>query len=148
MPETHSFELRIHGENLPGSSFGEHAQVRVGIQKGEEVEQDVPGDAEGAVFTATLQVKRNAKDGRPMFSGPYLFGPSTGKFLYLSWGERREGEWEKFRRAKIPLQGLDWDLIMKAVDTGRPVEVAVNLTDAKGGPACGGLNDQSLRWIR
>lgn len=148
MTDPQTFELRIYGENLPGSRFGDYTKVRIGIQKGEEIEQDVSGDADRAVFTATLQVKRNMKDGRPMFTGPYVFGPSTGRFLYLSWGERKEGKWEMFRRAKIPLNSLGWDLIMKAIDSGQPIELAVNLTDAKGGPTCGGLKDPSMRWIR
>lgn len=148
MTDSQTFEIRIHGENLPGATFGEYSEVRVGIQKGEEVEQDVPGDADSTVFVARLQVKRHAKDGRPMFSGPYVFGHSTGKFMYLSWGEWKEGKWEMFRRAKIPLHLLDWDPIMKAIDYGQPVELALSLTDEKGGPACGGLKDRTIRFLR
>ncbi|MBW3623252.1 MAG: hypothetical protein KY468_07565 [Armatimonadetes bacterium] len=148
MTDLQTFEIRIHGENLPGSSFGEYSEIRVGIQKGEEVEQEVPGDADHAIFIAALQVKRNANDGRPMFSGPYVFGPTTGRFLYLSWAGRKGGEWERFRRAKLPLQGLEWDRLMRALDTGQPVEITLNLTDAKGGPTCGGLKDRTIRFLQ
>lgn len=148
MTDKHTIELLIHGENLPGVTHGNHTQVRLGIQKEQEVEQDISGDAENAEFTATLQVKRNAKDGRPMFSGPFVFGTSKAPFLYLSWGERREGKFEMFSRVKLPLEGLEWTLIHKALDTGRPVEMVVNLTNEKGKPVCATLDDRQMRWLK
>ena len=137
MTETpYTFDIRIRCEDFPGARFGDHAQIRVGIRREREVIQDVPGDAESAIFTATIQAKRGAKDGRPRFSGPFVFGPATAPFLYLSWGERKEGRWEMFRRAKIPLGGLEWDRILKAIDEDRPIEVTIGLTNANGEPVC------------
>lgn len=152
MADLQSFELQIHGESLPGATVAGRTHVRLGIQNGvngEDVEQDVPGDAETARFTAEIRVKRNAKDGRPMFSGPYVFGRSKEQFLYLSWGERGEGgRWEMFARIKIPLYSLGWDQIMKAVDTGQPLEVTVNLMNSNGKPVSGSLKDHQMRWMR
>jgi hypothetical protein len=147
MKEVNTLELRIHAENLPGATVGGRAEVRVGIQKGQEVEQEVPADAEGAVFTATLSVKRDANDGRAVFTGPYAHGTPKDRFMYLSWGERDGNDFQMFSRTKIPLQGASWDSIMAALDHGKPLEVVVNLTNAEGGIMTGSLKGPAVRWL-
>jgi hypothetical protein len=147
MKEGQTLELRIHAENLPGTTVGGRTGVRVGVQKGQEVEQDVPADSVGAVFTATLGVRRDANDDRPVFSGPYAHGTPKDRFLYLSWGQREGGDWAMFSRTKIPLQGMAWDSIMAALDGKKPLEVAVNLTSDKGGIATATLKGPALRWL-
>jgi hypothetical protein len=147
MPETYEIELRMHCENLPGAEFGPYKEIRLGLQKGEEITEEVPADAKEAVFAAALKVRRSEKDGSPVFTGPFAQGTPQDRFIYLRWEGRLEDERVRFGRAKVKLKGLGWDLIMQAVDAGRPVEVAVDLKDKKGGPACASLPDSALRWL-
>lgn len=135
MRQQREITLRIYCHDLPGGHFHEKTAVRLGIQKGREVIDDVPADAETVTFTATFQVG-DLKTGQPNFLGPYAHGKPESRFLYLSWGERKN-EWEMFGRAKVPLAHLDWDRLDKFWRTGEPILLSVSMTDARGRPVCG-----------
>ncbi len=144
--DSFTLELVIHGERLPGASFGPYRDLRIGVQKGEAVEQETPGDTDTVEFRVSLQVKRHAKEGHPVFSGPYVFGPSRTPFLYLSWSGEQDGERTRFSRAKLPLAPLEWGALMTAHDTGQPLRLTLDLTDDKGGPLCGGVDSARLTY--
>jgi uncharacterized protein DUF5990 len=120
--------------------------VRLGLQKGKDVVNDVPGDADQVVFTVPLRVKKNATTGRPNFLGPYAHGTPEERFIYLSWGERLGNEWDMFRRAKIHLKHLDWKSIEQSQETGRPLEVVLDMTDKRGEPICASVKADRIKW--
>ncbi len=124
---------------LPGRAFGDYKEVRLGIQEGKEVKHDVPGDAAEARFRFALDVTRNPRSGLPTFSGAYAQGTPESRFVYLCWGERVDGTWNGFRRAKIMLGHLGWDCIHEAVTKQQPIRARIVVTDAKGGPVSASL---------
>jgi hypothetical protein len=141
--------LLIHCRNLPGATFGERTAVRLGVQKGSaEVIDDVAGDTPSVTFTVPLRVKarRDATD-QPDFGGPFAQGKPGERFVYLCWGERTAGgHWDGFRRAKLPLYALDRPRVLAALSSGRPIEVHIGMTDAKGAPVCATLRPEQLEW--
>ena len=132
----------LHCRNLPGVRCGEHNAVRLGIQKGQEVVEDVPGDSHEVTFRVPLRVGTNVKTAQPSFTGPFAHGTPGDRFLYLSWGERQGKRWDMFRRAKVRLGHIAPEEVRKSLDTGKPVEITLNMTDAKGAPACANLKPQ------
>ncbi len=137
--------VELHGTRLPGARFEDRAAVRVGIQVGREVVDDIPGDAAEAVFSATLPVTRLG-DGALDFGGPYVFGTRGDRFLYLCWGERNGGAWDGFRRAKIKLGSVPPGIWDEAMSEGHPVVGRLDLTDVKGGPKCASLRPDEVLW--
>src|SRR4028119_702213 len=148
--------LQLHCRNLPGTDFEGRTGVRLGVQKGTDVVDDVPGDVASATFRISLRVSGKAPDGQPNFLGPYAHGTPDKRFLYLCWGERlgeREGEaqggsWEGFRRAKVHLSLLSWEWILAALESGRALKAVVEMTDDRGGPMCGSVSKDKIQWQR
>lgn len=137
-------ELRC--SELPGTAACGRTAVRLGIQRGAEVVDDVPADVPGVVFEAPLRVVRNEANGRPNFLGPYAHGTVQDRFLYLCWGERIAGGWDGFRRAKVPLKELSWEAVAAHVERGAPLVAELQLTDAKGEPLCASVKPSHHRW--
>ena len=137
--------VELRGTRLPGARFEDRGAVRVGIQAGREVADDIPADAEEATFAATLRVAR-MPDGAFDFRGPYVFGTRGDRFLYLCWGERTGGWWDGFRRAKIKLGNVPPAVWEEAIAEGRAVIGSLELTDAKGGPKCASLRPEEVEW--
>ena len=146
MNDTQEIAFEFICQDMPGALFEQWSVVRLGIQHGKTVIDDVPGDEEGAVFRFTLRVAPNKKTGQPNFLGPYAQGRPEQRFVYLCWGERREDEWEGFRRAKIHLKHLTWDHIERAHQTQTPIRVAISMTDDKGGPLCASVREEKIAW--
>jgi len=141
--------FRIVGTDMPGSECTraqgfemDRAHVHVGVQRGSEVLDLVPGDAPQARFEVDVPVK----SGR--FAGPFVHGQRGDRFLYLSWGvlERGGGEgrgtFTMFRRAKVHLDALDAAALEGAVVEGR-----LKMT-ADGGPVCASVRPPAIRWTR
>ncbi len=138
MQEPREITILIRCHDLPGVRFGERTAVRLGIQKGQDVVDDVLAEGDGVTFTATLRVG-GRETGKPNFLGPYAHGKPEDRFLYLCWGERKAGEWDSFRRAKVPLTHLSWHRLDQAWETGEPITLSLAMTDGRGGPACGSV---------
>ena len=132
--------IQIHCHHLPGTRFDQRTAVRLGIQKGKNVVDDVPADAPQVTFTVPLRVERSADTGKPNFLGPFAHGTPQERFIYLCWGERQGEAWDGFRRAKVHLKHLTWPQVAAAIQQDQPIVFAFDMTDAKGGPACGSLN--------
>ena len=131
---------------MPGSTFENWRDVRLGIQRGSTVIDDVPGDVTEADFTAVLRVGRHPKTAAPNFLGPYAHGTPEQRFVYLSWSGIEAAERRMFRRAKLQLETIGWDMIDASVTSGQPIEVALDMTDRSGGPACATLKKQGVSW--
>jgi hypothetical protein len=134
--------FRIVGTDMPGLACTraqgfeeERTNVHVGVQRGSEVIDLVPGDAAEARFEIDVPVK----SGR--FSGPFVHGQRGERFLYLSWGDLAEGgTFTMFRRAKIHLDTLDADAL-----EGTIVEGLLKMSDANG-PVCASVRPPVIRW--
>ena len=102
-------------------------------------------------FDCSVTVKNNRPDGLPNFLGPLAQGPPTARFVYVDVGQYA-GEtgtcWS--RRMKIPLAGIDWEMVKQAAK-GPSVFVEARLTGTgrDGGPACGTVRPaQGWKLIR
>jgi len=146
MNDPQEINLTIRCQHLPGTVFGEHAAVRLGIQKGTEVVEDEPAEGEERVFTVPFRVKRNPRTGDPSFSGPFVQGKSGDPFIYLCWGERQGTTWEGFRRAKLLLKDLDWPALEAAAKVQHSLEVTVDMRDSKGAPLAASIKPENLEW--
>ncbi|HEX8833288.1 MAG TPA: DUF5990 family protein [Abditibacteriaceae bacterium] len=146
MKNTRELSIHIICRDLPGARFEKFDAVRLGVQKGREVINDVPADTSEAEFEITLRVEPNAATGEPNFLGPFAFGTPQQRFLYLCWGQRQGDEWDGFRRAKIQLGHLTWRTIEHALTNRKPIEVSVTATDDRGGPVCGTLHEPFVLW--
>ena len=140
--------IRLHCIDFPGRDFDGKSDIKVGPQKGDEVVDDVFGDAKQADFLFDLRVERNARTGKPNFLGPYAHGKPDERFLYLSWGVRTGSLFQMFRRAKIPLSHLDWAAVETAARTNRPIRATLKMTDRKGGPLCASVKQEHIDWQR
>lgn len=132
--------VEVHCHNLPGSRFEKRIAVRLGIQKGKDVVDDVPADTPQVSFTVPLRVEHSPETGKPNFLGPFAHGTPTERFIYLCCGERQGDEWDGFRRAKVHLKHLTWQQVEAAIQQEQPIVFSFDMTDAKGGPVCGSLN--------
>jgi hypothetical protein len=138
--------IRLHCIDFPGRDFDGKTNIKVGPQKGDEVVDDVFGDAKQADFLFDLRVERNPKTGKPNFLGPYAHGKPDERFLYLSWGVRVGPFFHGFRRAKVHLRHLEWATVEKAIKAQRPIEAVLKLTDSKGGPLCASVKADHIEW--
>jgi len=133
--------VRIVGTPLPGRRHGDLQHVHVGVQRGREVVDLVPGDAERAVFELDIDVVRTPQG--IDFRGPYVHGKKGERFLYLSWGELAPGgSFEMFRRAKLQLSALDAEQLDHAV----AVQGELSLSDACGAPLCASVRPPKIVW--
>jgi hypothetical protein len=77
-------------------------------------------------------------DQYPKLSGPFVQGPSGGKFIYIGIGTyagQTHTQWS--RRLKIPLTGITWEMISQLNgDAGLLLSTQVPGTGKDGGPNC------------
>lgn len=137
--------IKLIGTQMPGLTFGHYHPVQVGMQQLKEVEQIVPGNSSHCEFLATVRVNED-KQGNPNFLGPYVFGPTGDKFLYLVWFASLGPHREMFRRAKIKLNHLSWKDLRQAETSGQPLVARIVMTDQKGGPVCASLREEQISW--
>ena len=140
--------------DLPGRRFVDPTDpsrpckepVYIGIQKGKVVIDQVPADCREAKFLLEFRVGKK-KDGSPNFLGPYSQGPVDDRFFYLSWSVRTDsGAFAMFRRLKVRLGHLTWSQIRKAASAQVPLEVALRMTDSRGGPLCATPPATHIKW--
>lgn len=137
--------IHLHCQNFPGNSFCGRAPVFLGVQYKQEVEDLTPGDSDEKLFLISVQVN-TGKQGEPNFLGPYVFGKTGDKFLYLVWLIKQDGEQHRFRRAKIKLNHLEWNTINRAIETDQPLVAHIHLKDHKGEPVCASLTPGNIQW--
>lgn len=116
--------------------------VDFGIQRGNGsdyeslfVQQRNSGDV---LFDFSLTVVDNRKDGLPNFQGPFAQGPPAGRFVYVDVGTyagQKDTPWS--RRMKVPLRGISWPLIRKAMSKQQyRLSARIPGTGKDGGPSC------------
>lgn len=133
-PMEHELALTIVVEN---SVTG----VDYGLQKGRgndyETVQTQRAENTDLRFEFTVRVNQG-KDGKPNFLGPFAQGTAADRFVYLDIGTlagQRDTRWS--RRLKIPLVGIEWDLITQAFKSRKALETRIPGRGRDGGPTCG-----------
>lgn len=129
----HELTLRIILEAPP-------AGVDFGLQEGRgnnyktvQTQTSKTGDL---TFTFTVRAKQNT-NGAPTFLGPFAQGPPHERFVYIDIGTcagQTDTPWS--RRLKIPLRGISWDLVERALASSQMLETRVPGTGRDGGPSC------------
>jgi hypothetical protein len=77
-------------------------------------------------------------DGSPNFLGPFAQGPPRARFVYVNSGTLADDPQSCWtRRAKVPLNGISWALIRKALASRSALETEIDGRARDGGPACG-----------
>jgi uncharacterized protein DUF5990 len=122
MPETSSVMVRlIHDGKQPGPSVSQ--PVDFGIQ-----------DKKGAIHTGKaykdrlllFEIHISVKHAdTPLFSGPFVHGPPSGRFLYLSWKKHGQHEHPWAWRIKMPIGGISPSLLRKAQKAGQCLEANI-----------------------
>lgn len=145
-------KIQVICHHLPGAKGQNTAtpvfeNVLLGIQEDNTVVQAEPASRERVVFEPTFRVAPLA-GGLTNFLGPFAKGTPTERFFYLSWVTKDSaGRLTMFRRAKIHLSHLPWERVERAIQQGDPLHVEVSMTDQRGGPLCGSVRNENLRWI-
>jgi len=146
MASKQALDLELVCREMPSQVPPSLRELRLGVQAKQEVRQEVICPVDQAVFSFPVQVSFDAQSGAPNFSGEYVHGPRGGRFIYLCWGERLNGQWQGVRRAKLPLQTVKRGLVEAALATGRPLRALIRATDAKGLPAAASLKPDAYEW--
>ncbi len=129
--------LVIEGWNLPGRTCRSYRDIHVGVQLRREPVELVAADAPKARWEVDVDLIE--RDGERDFRGPAVHGRRGERFVYLTWGEVRDGTFSMFRRAKLMLEDVP--------DSARETVVArVDLTDECGMPRCARLRAPALEW--
>jgi hypothetical protein len=123
--------LVIRGYHLPGATYGDYANVHVGIQVGRDAVELVRADAEAVEWVADVRT------GDGDFRGPAVHGKKGERFVYLTWGSVDGDSFSMFRRAKLMLADLP--------SNADEVTVEVDLTDECGMPRCARLRPPAIR---
>lgn len=111
--------------------------MHVGVQRKQDVIEQVRGDAKSATWTFEVTTKVDA-DGNRDFGGPFVHGKKGERFVYLSWGDVVGDSFTMFRRAKL--------ILNEAPASDGTVVARVKLTDGKGMPMCARLKPPALEW--
>lgn len=143
MPEL--LDLQLVCTHFPDLPYEGRENVFLGIQHKKEILAETPASATEKTFHLQLKVSKG-KTGAPNFTGPYVFGKTGDKFLYLVWFIKVKTQNEGFRRAKIKLQDLSWEQIQNAIARKYPIRAKLTLTDAKGGPICASIKPPFIEW--
>ena len=141
------FELVFHCYNLPGREFDGQTEIRLGIQRGDSVREDVPADREEVVFTFPLRALFNPETAQVDFRGPFVQGKRDERFVYFVWGVRDGDHWITIRRAKFYLRFLDPERLNRARDSGQPISLRLEMTDAKGKPLTASIRESSFQFL-
>ena len=129
--------LVINARNLPGRTCGAYRDVHVGVQLRREPVELVAADAPKARWEVDVELIEGDR-GRD-FRGPAVQGRRGERFVYLTWGEVRDGTFSMFRRAKLMLEDVP-------DPAGETVIACVDLTDESGMPRCARLRAPALEW--
>jgi hypothetical protein len=138
-----NLNVKIIGEKLPGRACGEHTNVHIGVQRGDEVVQLQPAEG-GSVKFAFGIVLRDTDDGID-FRSPFVHGKPGDRFFYLSWCDVDEasGEPAMFSRVKLMLAGLPKGMVTMKTST---LEGYLSLTKPDGKLVAASVRPPAIDW--
>ncbi len=131
--------------DFPGKNCLGREDIYLAQQKNQELIEDTPGNASYKTFEFVAHYNMG-KDGSPNFLGPFIFGKTGDKFLYLVWYNLVDGQKDMFRRAKIKLNHLSWEEVNQASENKRPLVAEIKLMDKFGDPVCASLKESHIQW--
>jgi Family of unknown function (DUF5990) len=144
--------LRIHAVDLPGRNCAPHdaptsyENVHVGLQRGRDPFQLVPGDASSATWEVEVST-RPGRDGGIDVGGPFAQGRPGDRFFYLTWGTvDGEGTFTMFRRAKLHVSDIADDVLARAASGEGALTARLGLTDGSGQPLCSRVRPPQVAW--
>jgi Family of unknown function (DUF5990) len=144
--------LRIHANDLPGRNCApddapmSYENVHVGLQRGREPYDLVPGDAANATWEVEVTTKRG-RDGGIDVGGPFAQGKAGERFFYLTWGTiDDDGTFNMFRRAKLMLSDIDADVLACAAAGEGALTAHLGLSDGRGLPVCARVRPHQVSW--
>jgi hypothetical protein len=146
--KTSEITLLLRCHHLPATDG-----LRLGIQKRQEVIEDIPSATPEVTFAVPISVKSSIQQGGTPeaenmaaldFAGPFVQGKVGERFIYLCWGTRQGEHWQTALRAKFPLRYLSEKQVSDALETGQPFRVSIDMTDAKGKPVCATIRSENL----
>lgn len=132
--------------DLPGTAAGQAGNLRLGIQRGREVTEDVPVDVEEIIFRFALEARLDPASHHPIFVGAHAQGTPAERFVYLCWGQRDGTAFLTEMRTKIPLPALTWDEVRSASASSRVIRALLRLRKPAGQPITGTLKEQYMTW--
>jgi hypothetical protein len=138
--------IRIVGERLPGRTCGEHTNVHVGVQRGEDVVQLQPAEGASVKFTFGIVLREPEEPGGEIdFRSPFVHGKPGDRFFYLVWVDvAADGTpGERIGRTKLMLASLPHGLVTPKTGT---LEAFLSLTDANGGPVLAAVRPPAVNW--
>jgi len=122
MPGTSSFKVRlVHDGAQPGPAVAGPVDFGIQDKKG-EIHPGRPSKGPLLLFEIDISVKHS---NAPLFSGPFVHGPPSGRFLYLSWKKRGQHEHPWAWRIKMPLGGISPSLLRQVQKAGHCLEAIV-----------------------
>ena len=99
-------------------------------------------------FDAVLRARGKWPAGGANFTGPLAHGPPERRFLYVNSGLRAgqaDSCWD--RRAKVPLDGITWELVERTrAAPGAVLEGRIQGTAPDGGPVCATVELLEAGW--
>ncbi len=138
-PEKRALFLRIVVTPLPPCAMR--------MQRGEsELVAPAETSADALVFDFEVTLAGENADGSPRLLGPFVKGPATGRFVYLTSGQYAGdpgSEWN--RRAKVPLTGLSWDQL-NALPADSRLTARIDGRARDGGPAVASVKLLEPGW--
>jgi Family of unknown function (DUF5990) len=144
--------IDIVGTDLPGGTCGPdldgewYEDVRVGLARGTDTIELVPGDAVSARWTFDIDIAID-DDGKLDQRGPFVHGPRGERHLGLRWIRKDvDGQDVVFRGAKFRLFEMDPGLFEQALAQRRPLVGTLGLTDEHGWPRCATVRPPVIRW--
>ena len=144
--------VEIRGRSLPGRRCGPGLQgqmfedVHVGLGRGADTVELVPGDARSARWTFDLDVRRREDDTLD-FRGPFVYGGRGERAVSLRWGTLEwDDTFEVFRAAKLRFSDIDPALVEQAIETGGRLVARLSLTDEDGLPVCASVRPPDVAW--
>jgi hypothetical protein len=147
-----SVRVVIEGRDLPGircsADLDGHPceNVHVGLRRGAETVELVPGDANHARWSFEVAVRRG-DDGSLDFAGPFVYGGRGARALGLRWMRSDDNRrLDMFRAAKLRLADLDAALVEEALVSGGQLVARLGLTDNLGHPRCASVRPPDVVW--
>ena len=139
--EVTGLRIEVRGHRLPGRDCAGRAEVAVGVQRGREVVDAHPADADAVVWAVDVTEVPD-RSGGPDVRGPFVHGRPGARFLYLPWdGLGADGTRAMFRRAKLM---LDPALLAEAAGATLVAELALTMAD--GTPLCAAVRPPAVTW--
>lgn len=140
-----ALSIQLQCSDFPGIRFCDREPIYLSVQKNQDVIWPVPGDSKEVTYDIPLFVNEG-KNGKPNFLGPFVFGKTGDKFLYLVWYSKKYTIENRFRRIKIKLNVLTWEDINQAILEEQPMVAHIKLKDKRGEPVCASLKEGNIGW--